>query len=235
MKMAALNARSALASAFLTHCMIASATNAAPASHFGVLSQSVATGGTLIAAAGALSLCWKGRFNWEPVEEDVPRASQRVAGLLIAIAIAIVWYRFSRRTLYPDDLMVLSAALGAGTMLALLCYGLLVGVLVYDKKVGAGGKETRIVKIIGGFRLTPMARMALSPGELPVFTPGKPPVHKASTIADLLKGAGNDPDRVWTRLSRALAKVVFQLAYVTLVGCGTCALATISMLLATSI
>jgi len=32
-------------------------------SKFGVLAQTVASAGTLIAAAGALALCWKGRFK----------------------------------------------------------------------------------------------------------------------------------------------------------------------------
>ena len=55
------------------------------------------------------------------------------------------------------------------------------------------------------------------------------------SVGDLFKGAAFNADYVWPRLSRSLAKVSFQLAYIGLVAGGTCALAAVSLLVASSI
>lgn len=198
---------------------------AAQAPSYGVLAQTVATAGTLIASAGALALCWKGRFRWEPTEEDIPRSAQKFGGLLIAVAIATIWYRFTQQHLLTADSLISLAIIFAGTgLIGLITYSLLVGVLVYEKTIVASGTLTVTQKIIGGFWLTAGARQALISGD-----------PRPLSVSDLYKGAAYNPDYVWPRMSRALAKVSFQLAYIVLVAGGTCALAAISLLVSSSI
>lgn len=189
-------------------------------SSYGVLAQTVAISGSLIAAAAAITLCWKGRFKWEPAEEDIPKSAQKAVGLLVAVAIAIIWFKFTQElSLDPKDLIIISY-ISSGAMIAgLLCYSLLIGVLVYDKTYVVSGKKTAQRKIIGGLWLSEAAKEALRSGD-----------PRPLTIQDLLKGAAFNEDFVWPRFGRALAKTLFQLAYVVLIAGGTCALATTSML-----
>lgn len=195
---------------------------ASAASSTGVFASAVATAGSLIAAATAFTLCWKGRFNWEPAEQDVPRASQKVCGLLIGIAIAIMWYRFTRlHTLLADDLTSYSVYFGIAALAFLLIYSLLIGIYVYSKLVVVDpDNHVGETKVIGGLWLTDHAKAVLRSGPL--------------TIALVFKGSGYNEDLVWSRISRGLAKLLFQLGYVGLVGAGTCALASISLLIAST-
>lgn len=192
--------------------------------NYGVLAQTVAAAGTLIAAAGALALTWKGRYGWEPAEEDIPRAAQKFGGLIIAIIIAAMWFKFARQqVLGVDDLFDLAIIFALVGFFGLVVYGLLVGVLVYEKVVALPGNATDVTKVIGGYWLTAAAREALVSGD--------PRPH---SVADVFKGAAYDPDHVWPRISRALAKVSFQIAYILLVAGGTCALSAVALLVASA-
>jgi hypothetical protein len=196
-----------------------------PAASYGVLATTVATAGTILAGSAALALTWKGRFRWEPIEEDIPRAARQVGGLLTAILIAILWYLFSfEHRLSAHDLIRLSIIFALVGLASMIVYGLLVGVLVYDKEIAISSNKTANVKIIGGFWLTQRAKKELRSG--------KP---RPGSIVDLLRGAAYNADLVWPRFSRALAKTSFQLAYITLVGSGTCALACTSLLVASTV
>lgn len=204
---------------------VAAVEGVAQAPSYGVLAQTVATAGTLIASGGALALCWKGRFPWEPVEEDIPRSAQKFGGLIIAIVIATIWYRSTQQHLLSsDDLIGLAIVFSGAGLVGLIIYSLLVGVLVYEKTVVVSGTIPTTQKIIGGFWLTAGARQSLHSG-----TP------RPLSVSDLYKGAAFNADYVWPRISRALAKVSFQLTYIVLVAGGTCALAAISLLISSSI
>lgn len=219
--------RSRLSVAGILTSLAAQSTFALPpdSATYGVLAQTIATAGTLVAGSGALALCWKGRFNWEPAEEDVPRSAQKFGGLVISVLIAIMWYRFTKQSsLKPDDLISLSIGFGAIGLVALVVYSLLVGVLIYEKIYVVSGTQTAQQKIIGGLWLTEAARTALKSGS-----------PRPGTVSELFAGAAYKEDLVWPRVSRALAKICFQLAYIVLIACGTCALTAVSLLVASSI
>src|SRR5215813_3232822 len=174
---------------------------------YGSLTGLVTTAGTLVSAALALGLTWKRRARWEPSEEDIPKGGQRVAGLLTAIATAIIWALLATPT-YVPLLTKLAISFGAASAVFLLLYGYLVSSQTYivlkSPKADAVAEE----KIIGGFSLTAAASK----------------LSKKHTIQDLLKGAAYDPDKLWPRSSRALAKQTFVLGYLGLTVCGTIAL-----------
>jgi hypothetical protein len=54
------------------------------------LTDLVNAAGILVSAGVAIGLIWRGRAKWEPSEVDIPTGPERVAGLLTAIAVAII-------------------------------------------------------------------------------------------------------------------------------------------------
>lgn len=185
---------------------------------YGQFASVVSTAGTLMAAVGALILTWKPRAAWEPTNEDLPLGAQRIAGLVVAVVIAALW--LSQRDRPDTPLMIVAGVCLAGAVLCAAGYGLLIGMFTYERQVATGPASVVHQKIVGGFSLTPQARQRM--------TSTKPPL----TVQDLFKGAAYDPDKVWTRVSRSVAKLSFFLAYIGLVVFGTVALAAVAIAVA---
>jgi hypothetical protein len=100
---------------------------------------------------------------------------------------------------------------------ALFGYSFLIGVHTYEIKKAVGDHEYRVVKVIGGFRTTSHVEEILS-------------AHRAATVQQALAGSAYDVDRVWTRASRAAAKLCSVIAYFALTVSGTLALASAAIL-----
>ncbi len=183
-------------------------------SEYGPLTDLVKYSGMLMSAAIAVGLAWRRRANWEPCEEDVPKGPSHVAGLLSAIAIAIVWSEYSTLAA-RDGLTKAAIILGGCALVFLLLYGFLIANQVYEQRFSPkkGKVETR--KIVGGFALTPEAKKKL---------------RRVGSVQKLFEGAAYDPDLVWTRDSRAHAKQAFALAYIGLNLSGTMALSCAALL-----
>lgn len=194
-------------------------------SEYGVLADLVSTAGSLIAAAGALALGFRGRTKWEPSEEDINRGPQKVTSLLVVVAIAVLWTQ-TRNPAYLPFLNILAFSLSGATIIALVIYGILTGTLTYDKKIVEDGQVVT-KKIIGGFWLTKQAKRVLADKENE-----KPP--KFLTKKQLLAGAEYDPEYVWSNFSRSLAKAAFVIFYLALTASGTIALACASIILGVS-
>jgi hypothetical protein len=178
-------------------------------SEYGALAEVVGASVSIMSATGAVILSWKGRARWEPCEEDVPRGPQKVAGLFAAVAIVTLW-----ATCEPADigfLVKLALVMMILTVGFLLSYGFLVGALTYTQIVYEPKGATRQTKLIGGFRLTAKATAART--------------QKHLTVQECFRRCAFDPDAVWTRNSRVLARQMFTLSYLGLVSCGTVALA----------
>lgn len=183
-------------------------------SNYGPFTSLVATAGAIIAAGGAIGLGFKKRARWEPSEQDVSQGPQRVGSLVAAVGIVLIWAN-SR----PDQitgLTHLAIWLLALTVAALIVYGLLNATLVYEVEVAIDPDRWKEQKIIGGYW----------------FGSGIPEKIKSAgvTTQDFLKGTGYKIDSVWPRLSRALAKQTFVVAYLVLTVCGTVALAVASII-----
>jgi hypothetical protein len=190
------------------------------ATDYGSLGAVIATTGSLTAAAAALVLSFKGRARWEPSEQSVPKLAEKVAGAVIAMAIGFIFIYFARKEALPA-LTYLGIGLGIGIVLFAAWYIVLVTVYVYEATDYVPAKrrfEPR--NIIGGYALTNGAKDELY-------------IRKtARTIKELYKNAQYDEDLVWTRPSRALAKVSFTLCYIGLVASGAIGLAVVSIALA---
>jgi hypothetical protein len=186
------------------------------ASDHGVLTGVVQGVGWLVSATAAILMLWRRRANWEPSEQDVPRGAERVAGLVTAIVLAVVFTQLNG-VQHTGQLIRLAMWLGGAAVLAFLTYSFLTSVYTFTREYSPAPNVRKEEKIIGGFALTPDAQIQKEKRRLPV--------------QDLLRGAGNDPDRIWTRTSRAFAKQVFVAAYILLIACGTIALACAGILL----
>jgi hypothetical protein len=184
------------------------------AQDYGVLTDLVAAAGSLMAATGAIGLAWRRRADWEPSEEDIPKGAQRVAGLLAAVAIALLWAKWHDPPPDLGPLDRLAIGVAAATLVSLLIYGYLVGTQTYTKVDGTGAEKG----IIGGFWMRTNAKRKRDEEQI--------------TTQQLFEGSAYNPDLLWSRPSRQLAKLSFQLAYIGLVGCGTVALAASAIRLA---
>ncbi|WP_145063622.1 hypothetical protein [Engelhardtia mirabilis] len=182
---------------------------------YGPLAQTVAAAGSLLSAMAAIAAAWRGKARWEPVEEDLPGGSRKATGLLSAIGIAAIWY-WMRDPAKVRLLTEVSVGLGASCVVSLVIYGILVAVFTYERVVATAPNETHSEKIIGGFWLTQAASQKRR--------------QRGLTIQELFLGAAYDPDKVWPRLSRALSKACFVLAYGLLVSTGTIGLTCASIL-----
>lgn len=173
---------------------------------YGVLAPIVADAGSVMAAGVALVLAFRGRSRWEPSEQDVPNGGQRVAALVAIVIVVLVWLQYRS----PDNagglnvIVITSACLAT---VSFLVYSFLVGSHTYKLYEGVKGAEMRI---IGGLRLTDEAEKARRK-------------HKVGEQR-LLQGLAYDPDRVWTRGSRAMIKTVVAAAYMLFLAGGAIAL-----------
>lgn len=192
--------------------------------NYGPLSDLVSGAGSLLAAVGALGLGWRRRAKWEPSEEDIARGPQRVGSLLAVIAIAILWSQ-TRNPIYLPELNRFAIILGIIAVVSLLIYGFLVATFTYFKVTGVSHNKPVEEKIIGGLRLTSAARHSINAAAS---------ASRFLTKQDLLAGAAYDPDKVWERWSRGIAKGLFVIFYLGLTVSGTIALACASIILGLS-
>lgn len=185
----------------------------------------VSTAGTILAMGSALTLGWKGRARWEPVQEDVPRAPQKVASLVAALMVVLIWAQWNDIQ-YKDTLTKLVIWCSMALIVSLVIYGLLMG-FVYTavrkkKGVPANSTETEEIKVIGGLWLNENARAHVGKPEGPQV-PGLRPaqiltVQRMFALSEYVK------DEVWSRPSQQLASMLFTLGYLGLIVAGTVAL-----------
>jgi hypothetical protein len=186
------------------------------AEDYGQLTPLVVAIGSVVSATAAILMGFRGRAKWEPAEEDVSKGPQRVASLLAAVAIVLLWVTQNN----PKQVAWLSKlAIGCGlaTILFLLAYGWLISVYTYKKITSPETGQAQEIKVIGGFRLIESATEELKKAVI--------------SIQQLFAGRGYEEDLVWTRASRAAAKMLFVISYLGLTICGVITLAAADMMI----
>ena len=186
------------------------------ANDYGQLTPLVVTVGTIVSATAAILMGFRGRAKWEPAEEDVSKGPQKVASLIAAIAIVVLWVTHND----PKQvgwLAKLAIGCGIGTIVFLLVYSWLISVYTYKKTTSPQTGQVRDIKIIGGFRLIENAKEELKKNVI--------------SVQQLFAGRGYEEDLVWTRASRAAAKMFFVISYLGLTIFGVAALAATAMML----
>ena len=183
---------------------------------YGSLAPLVTTVGWLMSAVVAIGASWKGRTNWEPVEEDLKGGPRKVAGVITAVGIAIPWTQLSSQQHVP---LLVRMAIWSSlvTLLALLIYGFLTSVYTATEVYSTGETQTKSRKIVAGFRLTPRARKIKN--------------EQSATVQDIFKGMAYNCDAVWVPGWRGITKMTFNLFYIILTVFGSLAVSFAAMLL----
>jgi hypothetical protein len=185
-------------------------------SDYGTIAPLVKSVGWLVSATAAIGLTWRRRARWEPAEQDVPVAPTRVAGVITAVFLAIIWSQIASAEHTP--LLVRLALLSVGLcLISLLLYGFIISTNTYERLESKAPNNVETSRVIGGFSLTAAAQNAVA--------------IKGLTVQELLRGAAYDVDKVWPRGSRAWAKLCFVVLYMMLTVSGTIALACGGVLL----
>lgn len=188
---------------------------------YGQFAPIVSTAGTILAMGAALSLGWKGRAKWEPVEEDVSAGPQKVASLVAALMIVLIWVQWNEKS-HQGQLIKTMVGCSIGLIVSFIVYGLLQG-HTYDKvrkKAGEPDESTQSerIKVIGGLWLRKYAR----------DRKGKPEDGSDNarilTVKRMFALSEYDKDDLWSPASQQVAKMLFTLAYLGLIITGTVAL-----------
>lgn len=175
-------------------------------SNYGTLTSLVKVVGALTSATVAVGLAWRGRTQWEPAEQDISKGPQKVSGLMTTVVISLLWALKSE----SGDIPYLTRTAVLCTCFcfaALIIYGLLISIFIYEGRSKNNAGVCVPMKIIGGFQLLPAARSRLQDSK--------------KTIQEHFAEVDYLPDRVWGRVSRSFSKATFVVAYIILTFSGT--------------
>ena len=178
---------------------------------YGDLLPLVKAAGWLISAAWALIFGWRGRSKrWAPSEEEIPGAPSRIAGLLTAVLLGVLWFQETSDITQGRWLLPILWVSVAVTVVAFLLNNFALTTLMYER-VEAQHNQPVTTRIVGGLWLTPEAREV------------RRKAH--DTIQNIFAGNEYVADRVWPRPARAFAKVLLITFYLLFTVGGSAALA----------
>jgi hypothetical protein len=181
-------------------------------SGYGALNGIVAAAGTVMAAGSAITLAFKGRARWEPIEEDVPRAPAKIAGLTTAVCVVLI-YGAARQN--PDVAWLGPLCLGCllATFVGTCLYIWLVQVNTFTSQRATGRQRVASQKVVGGLWLKREAKAILNRPDAP------------KSVQMLFAGSAYDKDLLWSRPSQAAAKILFLISFLSLQVFGSLSLA----------
>jgi hypothetical protein len=188
-------------------------------SGYGALGGIVATAGSVMAAGSAITLAFKGRARWEPIEDDVPEAPAKVAALVTAVCVVLIWSA-TRQRHDPGWLVPLCLGCLIATFVGMCIYIWLVQVHTFTAEFATGRRRVVSRKVIGGLWLTPCAQKAM------LHRPDGP-----ITLQRLFAGAAYDKAKLWSGNSLFAAKLLFLVAFLALQVFGSLSLASAAILL----
>ncbi len=187
-------------------------------SEYGALGGIVAAAGSVMAAGSAITLAFKGRASWEPIEEDVPKAPGKVAGLATAVCIVLIYAAARQR---PDTGWLVPFCLGCliAAFFGMCSYIWLVQVHTFTRERATGPRSVVSCNVIGGLWLMPEAKAKIYGRRGP------------RSVQTFFAGSQYDKDLVWTRASQAAAKLLFLISFLALQVFGSLALASAAIIL----
>ena len=180
--------------------------------NYGVLTDTVAISGSLIAAASAIAFAWMDRARWLPPEESVPRATAKVSALICAVIIGI---------LYAERMRI---GLALMAWIAVVCLLVVVASLILSIYMNtkytyfrSNTKRSSEVRMLGGSRLTNEAEGISRTKQL--------------VGQQLFENANFRSELVWTPQSRAYVMIIATLVYILLQAGGSIALAATALVI----
>lgn len=168
--------------------------------------------GAIAAATAAIGVTWRGKLkDWKPPEEDLPNTAQKVVLLLACIGMVTVWFYIEPAN--ADRFLIISIGAGLVALFGFIFYLQALKNHSYHKVVAIDAAKTATVKILGGDELLKEAEKAMR--------------GKNLTVQDYLEGVAYDPDRVWTRASRAKVTTIVVSLFILVLLTGTLAMSTL--------
>lgn len=179
---------------------------------YGQLKDVVGAATALMAAVSAVGVTWLRRAKWMPPEESVPGGTLRVAGLVSALAIGILF--LERHKLGLDTMLVIGGISGFITIisLAISIYTNTRYSFVYPEN---GKRGMPIIRTLGGHKLTAEAHHIAE--------------QRRMEPQALFENAGYNKNLVWTQSSQALVQTASVLGFIALQASGSIALSAIAI------
>jgi hypothetical protein len=187
-------------------------------SGYGALGGIVAAAGSVMAAGSAITLAFKGRARWEPIEEDVPRAPAKFAGLATAVCIVLI-YGDARQN--PDVAWLSPLCLGCllAAFVGTCLYMWLVQVNTFTTERATGRRRVACQKVVGGLWLKREAKAILD-------RPDEP-----KSVQMVFTGSAYNKDLLWSGPSQAAAKILFLISFLAMQVFGSLSLAIAAILI----
>ena len=170
---------------------------------YGPLASIVSLSLAIVATGTSISLAWRGKHKWAPVQEQLGGGAEKISVLVAAVVVVVLFVTYSAGA-RTGELTAVVLVGAVCTLLLFAAYQYLFGRFTY--RVNRGKKsETRI---IGGSTLTSQAESAMKERNI-------------ADAEDLLPGFANSPLQVWTRASIERNKTVLSVGYALLILLGT--------------
>jgi hypothetical protein len=182
---------------------------------YGPLAPIVAYAGYMTAGTLAIRVAWAGKLIWEPDIRDVAKAPARLAGVLSAVAIVLLfaYSRTSNDWKWMTIYLLWFTGIGLFGLLAYI-------VLLAAYTVQCADEKERTV---AGFWLTPFAANCLAQE----VQAGRPPV----SLRELFCSSRDHPERIWPPIAQGLARAVLVVTYIAFISPTTLAIATGAIIL----
>lgn len=182
-------------------------------SEYGAFANVVAIAGALSSAAAATTLAFMKRSKWQPPEEALPAVAARFAALLAMVVIALLYVFGARIGLNALGIITVVFFVIAVAALRMVISNSVNHSYYYPPA------EIEANRKLGGNVLTPEAARIQQ--------------ERGRTEKQMFHDAQGDKDLVWTRRSQSAVNVRTTLAFIALIGFGTCSLAAAATLVAT--
>jgi hypothetical protein len=166
--------------------------------------------GAILAAAYLVGVLWRGRTQpWRSPDEDLPGTVQKVFGLLSGIGIVGLWLYTTPETM--KEVFRISVYLGIILLIGYLAYAFSLGALVLTRYVAVSSSAVKAEKVVGGIWLKSAARTSMKK-------------NKVRSRQTLFEGASYEPDFLWSRTSRGVAKTFLLFLFIVIMVSGTLAI-----------
>lgn len=162
------------------------------------------------------TLLWRNKV-WETPQQIVPPTIRGILVAVIGVTMVMVWLDVAPANVNGFRPFVISLSIIA--VITFLAFYALIRICSFKRVDATGvGNETVTTVIIGGLFLKESAKASKLK-------------NNVDTDQELLKGAGYDADKLWSRASQELCRLLINICFIALVYCATTAITTVGFMI----
>ncbi len=167
-------------------------------------------GAALATVYGIWSLIWKKKV-WQTPQNILPPTIRGLLGIVLVVGMIYFWLDTNPQNIREKiNLAILFVTIA---VLSFVLYLALLRVLTYNKEEVVSSTETRVVEVIGGFKLKKSAKQKMIN-------------NGVTTVQDLFRGSAYNLDALWSRSTQELAKTIIVILYFCIVTFGILGITT---------